>query len=252
MLILGRLLLPPQEIVNRLIPNAAEALRAYFAVLLAQRNLTEARMVWDRLEANDKADFDLSRYYAQVLIQEGAVDEAVVIWRRLFGNVQQLVSNGGFEREIVGWGFGWQFRERSAAAVNVDRAVAYAGHRSLRVRLAGMPASYDLVPAEQLIPVTPGGTYQLAAKGKASELFTRSGILFEVLDGGTGQSLARTRGLRGTRDWTSLEADFRVPPDVRAVRLRLRRQPSDVWELPINGTAWVDEVTLRPASMSDE
>lgn len=250
-LILGRLLLPPDQIAGRLIPEHPEALQAYLDLVLSQGNPAEARVVWDRLLAMGKTGFALSRRYTQVLIREEVFNEAMDIWGRLYGGGEGLVWNGGFERKLVGWGFGWRVRNGSGVKVAIDPAVAYASGRSLRVRFTGMPGLGNVVPAEQLILVTPGETYRLSAKGKASELFTRSGLVLEVLDGAGRQALTSIQVPRGTRDWVSLEVEFQIPPGVRAVQLRLRRRPSDVWELPIYGTAWVDEVSLRPVGMTD-
>ncbi|MDD4933696.1 MAG: hypothetical protein PHO89_09570, partial [Methylacidiphilaceae bacterium] len=161
----------------RLVPAAnPRLLAAYFDLALQEGWLTEASQLWERAE-REKRPFEpaRARRYIGALWEADQLAEARKVWSSLYGG-EGIVWNGGFERDLVGWGFGWKTRPQSGVGIRRDEKSASAGKTSLRVRLGGLSVETDHVFAEQTILLTPGGRYELRAKGRAEEITGSSGL----------------------------------------------------------------------------
>src|SRR5262249_1134458 len=138
------------------------------------------------------------------------------------GNV---VWNSGFETErLLGWGLDWRVQKAWGVDVALDRFVAAAGSRSLRISFNSFPTpDYDGVT--QLVAVEPGREYRLRALAKAIDFATRSGLKLQVVVPGiAAQLLGETATISGTTgDWVKLETNVTIPPNTTLVMLKVRR-----------------------------
>jgi hypothetical protein len=157
------------------------------------------------------------------------------------------VWNGGFETErLLGWGLDWRIRKLWGVDVALDRFVAAAGSRSLRLTFNSFP-SLDFDGVTQLVAVEPDRQYRLRALVKAVDFTTRSGLKLQVVvPGPLEQLLAETPPISGsTADWVRLEAPVTIPPGATLVMIKVRREPASEPEGNLGGKVWLDEVSLQ-------
>ncbi|WP_018290115.1 hypothetical protein [Verrucomicrobium sp. 3C] len=229
----------------RLVPTKdSRLLAAYFDLALKEQWLGEAAQLWARAERERKPfDTALSRRYVEALWEAGQLSDARKAWENLYPG-GGIVSNGGFEQELVGWGFGWRTKRQNGVGVRRDQEQASAGKTSLRIRLSGLAVESDHVFVEQTVLLTPGHRYELRAKGKAEELTSSSGLVLEVCDAETGTVWATTPVLGGTTDWSELAVPVDVPSDGGPALLQIKWKGTSEWEPPTYGMAWFDEMEI--------
>ncbi len=251
-LALGRRLLRTREWLMELIPDLQEPLQEALVQLQEGGDLPNVRLAWERLSALGPVDPGLTTSYVEFLLRQKESAEARRVWVRTFDGAadekgtSDAVWNGGFEVEPVwGGGLAWHRERRPQSKVELDSRVAKSGARAVRLEFRGR-SDVDVVPLWQLVPVRQNSPYVLQVWMRTRGLTTTSGPRIEVLDAESKAVLAMTVGLTGSSDWVRLSADFRTPPGVSLLLLRLRRAPSLFPEEHLRGFAWVDEVSLRP------
>ncbi|VVM07839.1 hypothetical protein MAMC_01857 [Methylacidimicrobium cyclopophantes] len=225
-------------------PGDSRLLAAYLELSLEEHWLADAAKCWERAE-REKIAFDptLVRRYVEVLWEADQLSAARKIWKRLYGG-EGIVWNGGFEEDLVGWGFGWKTRPQTGVGIRRDEKTASSGKASLRIRLAGLPVDGDHLLAEQTLLLSPGSHYELRAKGKSEEITSSSGLVIEIADGETGTVWASTPVLTGTTDWTEFTVPVDVPPGSGLAALQIKWKGTSEWEVPVYGTAWWDELEI--------
>jgi hypothetical protein len=140
----------------------------------------------------------------------------------------------------------WRVQKTWGVEVAIDRFVAAAGSRSLRLTFNSFP-TLDFDGVTQFVAVEPGRSYRLRALAKATDFATRSGIKMQVVvPGMLEQSLAETPTVSGTTgDWVRLETPVTIPANTSLVMLKVRREPAVEPEGNLSGKVWLDEVTLQ-------
>lgn len=225
-------------------PGNAKLLAAYFALALDESWFGEASQIWERSK-REKGPLDrsLARRYVETLWEADRLEEAREVWNTLFGD-QGIVWNGGFEEDLLGWGFGWKTKPQIGVVARRDEKNAAAGKAALRIRVAGLPSESDRVLAEQTVLLSPSKRYELHAKGRADGLSSSSGMVVEVADRETGTVWGTTAVLNGTTDWTKLSASVEVPEDGGTAVLQIKWKGTSEWEIPVYGTGWFDELEI--------
>lgn len=233
----------------RLVPAGdPRLLAAYFDLALAEQWLGEAGRLWERARREGRLfEPALCRRYIESLCGAGQLSDARKAWDTLYPG-GAVVWNGGFEQDLVGWGFGWRTKPQAGVGIRRDPKRAAAGKSSLRIRLSGLAVESDHVFAEQTVLLAPGRRYELRGKGKAEEITSSSGLVLEVCDAETGLVWATTPVLSGTTDWTELAAPVEVPPDGGPALLQIKWKGTSEWEIPTYGTAWFDELAIVDAA----
>jgi len=95
--------------------------------------------------------------------------------------------------------------------------------------------------------VQPGTNYHFSGWIKTKDITTANGIEFVIRPyGNTIAAVTSTREIHGTNPWTVFELTWTSPADAHAVRICIKREPSDDAAVRISGTAWVDDVDLVP------
>lgn len=214
--------------------------------------------VWKRLEAlHSKVELKPVFPLLDELVAENLATEARRVWEQAvqMAGVSQpappdssLVWDGGFEGDFSEGGFGWRWSPHPGTRYAFDSEVKRSGERSLRITFDGTQ-NLNFGDLVQYVPVEPGTTYQFLAYAKTDDITTNHGIGFAVFDprdpGGTGRL---TPELTGTHPWTHLELSFPAGPQTHFVMLVLRRTPSEKIDNKLQGTVWVDDVSLVPAA----
>lgn len=245
-----------RSLLRDLVPDTFEYRSTYLSYLIAAGHVPEAREAWNTIEMQH-LDQDLFITYVNFLIAHNLYDEAGKVWEEI--NKQRadagafderaLMWNPGFEDTIVNGGFDWMITERDGVNVFIDDSIRMSGNRSLGVSFDGQH-NPDIIMARQIVPVTPSSQYSLRGYVRTESLTTTNGIVVSV-SGHTCSGLhTRSEVLTGSNFWKEVSIDFAVPAECRAVIIAIRRDKSDKFDNKIEGTAWIDGMTLKPRALS--
>ncbi|PYU14108.1 MAG: hypothetical protein DMG29_10385 [Acidobacteria bacterium] len=229
-----------ERVLGQAMPATIHAYQASLDFFVADHEPDAALLVWKR---------------------RGRVEEARVVWGQALGiaglpgqgysSQPSLVWDGGFESELTNGGFGWRYQDLPGATVEFDTETRHSGARSLRVTFDGS-ANLDFRHLMQLVPVEPNTRYRFTAFLRTKELSTNSGIHFMVYPRNPQSVALFTPNLVGTQPWTLAETEFITSPETHLVEVVLRRIPSQKLDNKIQGTVWVDDVSLRAVSPQAE
>ncbi len=233
--------------------------RSYFEALdcfLSLRELDPALAVWHRVVAL-KRSFPIQRAFPllEQLIQQSRVPDAQHVWQQALSVAgwktsgpanPSLVWDGGFESELLNGGFGWRELPITGADVDFDTGTDHSGARSLRVTFDGT-ANLDFQHLVQFVPVEPRSRYRFSAFLRTEGISTDSGIRFLIRNVyPPTEAFVLTPDLVGTQPWSLQEAEFTTGPETRLVLIAVRRVPSRKLDNKLQGTVWVDDVSLVP------
>ena len=250
---LARTLLRPGEDPASLLPTDVDGLTNVMLAALRQKDMNLAGIAWrQRIQLEPSLPDEMLKHYVGVTLDQGAGALARAAWLSFVTDgsttsESNAVWNGGFETErLLGWGLDWRVEKTWGVEVAIDRFVAGAGNRSLRLTFNSFP-TLDFDGVTQLMAVEPGRSYRLRALAKATDFITRSGIKLQVVvPGALEQSLAETQTISGTTgDWVRLETPVAIPANTSVVMLKVRREPAAEPEGNLTGKVWLDEVTLQ-------
>lgn len=246
-------------VVDRVLPPLSDAYTGAIFDQVSEGHTASAVLIWNRLAAlHPKLPLQTYTYYlVGALLREKQVAEAQRIWKQAaffagFGNLQgpedSLLWDGGFESGIFGNGFAWTLPGGAQVQINFDTREKHSGNRSLRLLFNGR---YNLGlngPCAEVL-VLPSTTYHFSAWVKTQSITTEQGIRFQLRAVGTqDNSTVLTNDLRGTQPWTNIETSWPSGENVREVQVCVARLPSQEFDDKIQGIAWVDDVSLVPAS----
>jgi hypothetical protein len=243
-------------LLDRVLPDTPEARERALVFLEAQKQPDAALAVWQRMvQRRDPIELAESFPLLDLLIAQDRVPQAWQAWQQALAasgapsgiDDGSRVSDGGFETEFANGGFGWQYQPQPGAEVNLDLRGPHSGSRDLEITFDGS-ANVDFENLYEYVPVEPGTSYHFSAYMRAESLLTDVSLHFEMSDPEhPNDPPFVTQGVAGIEPWTLIELDFRTAPDTHVLLLRLRRPASAVLS-KIEGTAWVDDVSLEPAA----
>ncbi len=226
--------------------------------LLTQAQQTGAALaVWNHFIAKKPSIRRGSLFaFLDLLVAQDKFEEAGAAWHQALAlqgappNPSAggpLVSDGGFESELSGGGFGWRQVDATGATFDFDTAEKHSGARSARLTFDG---SQNLSYAHlyQTVLVQPRTRYKFRGFLRTDQISTDSGVRFEIRDPRRPQDLDMlTPNETGTQAWTLEEVEFATGPQTHLIQITLRRVPSTHLDNQLSGTVWVDDVGVSPA-----
>jgi len=134
--------------------------------------------------------------------------------------------------------------------INVENASSHEGSKCLRINfLVGRNADFDLV--EQVVRVKPNTRYRLMAYVRSDNVTSDSGPRLRALEMGCGNCAVRSSDPTvGTTPWHMVDLEFVTQPQTEAVKVSFWRPPAREVSGDINGTVWLDDVSLRAVDAS--
>ncbi len=224
--------------------------RAYLEHLMKAGNTVGAETVWANLQARDFTDEKLVKSYIEFLVRNRLYEHARQAWVAHLGSRRgdypdrNLIYNGGFESEPTGALFDWRIEPSEVVETRRDTEVSKSGQASLKVQFHGTQnVAYE--NARQTFYVTGPGQYSLTAWVRTADITTNEGLRVRLYDVESPSRLdIRTEQMSGTHDWLLLNQEFTVNPATHLVAVSLLRNASSKFDSKINGTAWVDEVSV--------
>jgi tetratricopeptide (TPR) repeat protein len=153
-----------------------------------------------------------------------------------------LVVNPGFEQTPTNLGLDWHLRPEQF----LDTQIA-ASERGNALQLEfTVPHNAEHEPAYQIVPVSPGKTYQLRGRARSQEITSDSGPRLRIVDPACSDCVnASSDGATGTTEWHDISATFTAGPATQLVRLSVWRPRSRSFPTEISGRFWLDDVSLR-------
>jgi len=237
-------ILPPQPLV----------FFDYLNFLIEKGDIAGAEEVWARvLQLDLPFDIRESFPYLDALIQHAEVGQLSKVWSALmqrFPGVQRpvansnLVTNGGFESDILNGGLDWRVLPAEGAVVSRDSVGAFEGEHALRITFDGS-RNIDYVHVFQYVPVQARTRYRFSSHMRVQGITTDSGIRFQVCDAyNLGNIFVSSENLVGTSGWSEQHAEFTTSADTRLLLVRVVRPVSAKLDSQIAGTLWIDDVRL--------
>ena len=246
-------------ILNRVLPPSRDAYVDVIRALTEEGQTEQALAVWSRLAALHP-QLPLANSFALVnaLIQKKEMVEARRIWDQSLGFAGispppdppgSLVWDGGFESGIVGGGFAWRYSQLSSGVqISLDSQEKHAGNHSIRLTFDGKK-NVNLGDVCQNVAVQPSAAYHFSAWVHTRGLTTDQGVRFLLHSAGySSNTSVWTKDVRGSEPWTHLEMPWTAGKDVPELQICVIRNSSEKFDSQIQGTAWVDDITLVPES----
>src|SRR5713226_2053749 len=249
-----------ESVLGNVIPPDRAAYLDVIRELAAADQLAAALVVWQRLVSLHPrmSPADVISF-ADFLIQKGHFDDAHRIWQEAF-QLSDVVTgdppgsvlwDGGFESNVRGGGFAWAFPAPSPGVQTVlDRRQKHTGKQSLRLFFDGKRnTNYDGVCTNA--EVRPETTYRFSAWVRTQALTSDEGVRFRLswFSDSRASGFTDSQDSRGTQPWTPVEMPWTSGKDVRRARVCVLRNPSRGLDARIQGTAWIDDISLVPVGI---
>lgn len=246
-----------QAILDSVIPPSKDAYVAILHDLAASRQIDPALAVWERLVSlHPRMSPAEIGTFTNVLLQDGRLVDIQVVWQQAVAMMPNpppadppgsVIWDGGFESGLVGDGLAWQFpKERNGVLASIDRSQKHSGNQSLRLLFSGKE-NVSYVDACHYAVVEPGVSYRLSGWVQTRGLDTNEGVRLRLwLFGKGGGSAVETTDLHGSAPWTKLSLLWTAPQDAKLVNVCVARRAGSNFEENIEGSAWVDDVSLVP------
>ena len=249
----------PYEILDNVIPRN---LGVYLAIIFDLANdgqLDTALQIWQRAKVlpGNLRMMDVTPL-ANALIQSGRTADAVQLWQEASAKLSNPIPpdpsssvlwDGGFESGFFGGGLSWHYPSSTKGVqVKTDPLEKHSGAQSLQIMFTGRSNVYfnELC---HWAPIEPGKTYLLSAWVQTKALTTDQGIRFGIFSSVAGKpTTVLTEDVHGDQPWTNLTLTWTAPADASLTQVCIVRNPSELPDGEIAGTAWVDDVTLTPVS----
>src|SRR6266446_2323362 len=251
-----------ESILDNVIPPGRATYLDVIRELAAADQLAATLTVWQRLVSLHPrmSPADVISF-ADVLIQKGHVDDAQRIWQQAFQLADVVTGDppgsvlwdGGFESNVRGGGFAWAFPAPSPGVQTVlVHRQKHTGKQSLRLFFEGKRnTNYDGVCTNA--EVRSETTYRFSAWVRTQALTSDEGVRFRLswFSDSRASGFTDSQDSRGTQTWTRVEMPWTSGKDVRRTRVCVLRYLSRGLDARIQGTAWIDDISLVPVGNSN-
>lgn len=230
----------PVEIAAAL-GHSPRALRSWLGHLIQVDNSAAAHLAWKQIMSAGYGEPALVSAYTDYLIRTEAWSEAISAWSQWLGSRRgdypnrNLLFNGRFDYPPSGAPLDWRIAENSDLFETVREVPG------IRIHFEGK-ANVDYNHLSQIAVLPAPGHYRLSARVKSDEITTNEGPRLAITDLGL-----ETESVTGSHDWMPLTIDFSTTR-ARAVRIAVVRRPSVKFDNKTEGTFWIADVALVPAS----
>jgi hypothetical protein len=255
----NRVVSDTNEILDKAIPPLLESYTDILFDLTSQGQLDLALEVWSRANGlPGTVRPEEIAPLANALVQSDRGEDAALFWQqatRKFPNPVpphipgSVLWDGGFESDFRYGGLDWHYESQmQSVQIAVDKQEKHSGQQSLRLMFTGR-TNINFSGICQWVPVVPGSAYQFSAWVKTKALTTEQGVRFSLFSNvNVTWSAASTGEVHGDQPWTNITLPWSAPYGAHFVRVCVARSPSELADGDIQGTAWIDDVSLIPVT----
>ena len=244
-------------ILDNVIPPDRAAYLDIIRELTTVNQIAAALTVWSRLVSiHPRISPADVIFFTDSLVQKDQFADAHRVWQdsALLSDVAtgdppgSVLWDGGFESNVHGGGFAWTFSPPIAGVqASLDRRQKHSGKQSLRLIFDGEHnMNYDGVFLNA--QVRPETTYRLSAWVRTRNLTSDEGVRVRLswFSDSHATGFSDSQDFRDSQPWTHIEMPWTSGKDVHRVRVFVRRNLSRGFDTRIQGTAWIDDVSLVP------
>jgi len=219
----------------------------------------EAYPVWEQiLKAGSEAVIKQGESYTEALAAAGFGADAERVWKQTIQDTGgtpprepgERLTNGDFEAPLRNAGLDWRMAQAPGYKISLDDFQSQSGSRSLRVQFDGT-TNPEFYSVQQWVPVEPETDYYFRAFTKTENISTDNGMFLHLSTVGAppDESWARSTENRvGSNPWTEEHLNLHTGPDTRVILVQLRRSKSAKLNNLLQGTVWLENVSLRPVN----
>lgn len=245
-------------ILDDVVPPDRDGYLDIIRELASSNRLEPALVVWTRMASlHTRLELNSVIPLTEALLQHQEYDDASRVWREAVSlsdlpptgdPAGSVIWDGGFESGVRGGGLAWSigYLPRGTKA-NLDTSQKRSGRASLRLDFDGKRnVFFDAVCNNTIVrPQTP---YLFSAWVHTQRLTTDEGIRFRLgWRENSSNASVKTSDVHGSEPWTQIQFLWTSPRDVQEVRICVLRDTSGKVDGQIQGTAWIDDVSLIPA-----
>ena len=242
-------------VIDRVLPANTNVYLNVMQGLAREQQAEPALKLWKRIVAlRPQVKLQDVSQLVMALTQAGQRQSARTVWFEAadlagMGNLQapgNAVWDGGFESNASGLTYSWRFTEQARGVqIGFDRGQKHSGSESLRVTFEGS-LNIDFRDVCQTVPVKAGTSYELSGWIRTESLTSDQGVRLEVR--GVGAEAVHTTEVHGSQEWSRVAENWVSGADGAEAEVCARRMPSTEEDGKIQGTAWIDDVTLSAAA----
>ncbi len=203
-----------------------------------------AYATWQNMTERGWTNNETFRIMIKGLFSNKSYKKAWELWRKHFFHfydpANNDVFNGGFERDILDYGFSWRLhlKARGLKKVKLIHFFKVEGRRALLAEYDGKH-NPDVTDPYQYIFLIPG-TYRMTAFLATKRVTGASGFFVELI----GKDFRVTsREMRGDTGWKKIKIVFKIEKE-GLYRLSLRRRSTQKLNKFLGGQVFLDNVSL--------
>jgi tetratricopeptide (TPR) repeat protein len=242
-------------ILAEMIPARTDIMFEYLNYLAETQRIDEAGKAWAKILAlGSHFEPQAAFPYLDALIRQQRIDELAAGWAALAARnparIRQhqadpnVITNGGFESEILNGGLDWRVLPVEGVLVSVDSLGFFDGTHSLKIQFDGKH-NVDYSHVFEYVPVKPNTLYRFMGYLRAQAITTDSGPGFQIQDAYDSSKLSlSTDNLVGASNWSPQHLEFKTGPKTRLLVIRVVRPASRKFDNQIAGTVWIDRLSL--------
>ena len=245
------------KMVGGVLGNAADVREEFVSYLLGRGRLDEALKLWSGLSVEERragagtTGRQLFDHLVEAKRYRDALNLAGDLVQKGAGGQPEVgkVTNGSFENSVSQTGallFEWKVPSGPQASAALDPKEPQQGALSLRINF-NAPSAVDF-NITQVLAVEPSSSYRLQFYVRSNNLKSASTPVVQVISPDGGRTLAESAPApTGKADWQQVTIEFKTPPDLDGVTLRITRPPctAEGAVCPIFGTVWYDNFNLE-------
>jgi len=231
----------PEELQEQL---GDEALEHLFRYATQTKKVSQGLVLWQVIEQKgleSEAQKKDALAFVNMLIGQGELPEATIIWRKHFSH-SDLLFNGSFLVPPLQTAFGWRIGKNKGASwyfteEEKDDPAALHIHFNRKDNI-------NLRNISQILPLQGGKVYALKGKVKTKKLTTDQLPFIEAFGYKCKAPYNKSEMVLPDQDWTDLYFVFEVPEECNAMYIRLRRNESTQIDNKLAGDIWLAKFSI--------
>ena len=237
-------------VMSKVIPLDKQVMEDFLFYLFRHDKAAESWQLWQDMELRDWVTERALKGMVNFLMRNQAYSMAYSIWSRHVAEDEPgVVFNAGFERELLGYGFGWRWGQVKGVTCDLSYSQHVDGRHSFHLRFDGEHNPGFATPY-QIVYLAEPGNYVLRAFIKTRSITSSEGPYLFVQ--GQNGAVARGPKFKGDNAWREVFIPFSMAKGDNAVVIGIRRNRSHRLNRFLGGELWLDKVSIEHQEENEE